>query len=262
MTEWDARSYDRISTLQKTMADESLARLALEGSERVLDIGCGNGKITAEIAAHLSRGSIVGVDPATAMIAFATQQFGPAGHPNLRFAVADVRNLPFRDEFDLVVSFNALHWVPDQDKALRSIRAVLKPTGRTLLQFVPQGDRVSLEDVIEQTRQSPRWASYFTGYRKPFVHLTPQEYQSLAEQTGLRVVQMTVTDKSWDFGSREAFAAFSCVTFVEWTQRIPKAGHVGFITDVLDRYQKDVATTPDEVNTFKFYQLVAVLGPK
>lgn len=261
MTEWDARGYDCISTLQKTIADESLARITVEGGERVLDIGCGNGKITSEIAARLPRGSVVGVDPATAMIAFATHHFPPAIHPNLRFVVADVRNLPFREEFDLVVSFNALHWVPEQDRALRSIRTVLKPTGRTLLQFVPQGDRVSLEDVIEQTRQSPRWAGYFAGFRKPFVHLTPQEYQSLAEQSGLRVIQLKVTDRSWDFGSREAFGAFSRVTFVEWTQRIPEAEHAAFIGEVLDCYQKEVAARPDEANTFKFYQMVVVLGP-
>jgi trans-aconitate 2-methyltransferase len=261
MTEWNARDYDRISTLQTRMADESLARLTLEGSECVLDIGCGNGKITAEIAARLPRGSVVGVDPATDMIAFATQHYAPAVCPNLRFAVADVRNLPFRDEFDLVVSFNALHWVPEQDKALRSIRTGLKPAGRTLLQFVPQGDRVSLEDVIEQTRQLPRWANYFTGYRKPFVHLTPQEYRSLAELNGLRVVQMAVTDKSWDFGSRPAFAAFCHATFVEWTQRIPESEHAAFIGEVLDRYQQVGAATPDDANTFKFYQMVAVLSP-
>jgi SAM-dependent methyltransferase len=178
----------------------------------------------------------------------------------LRYAVADVRCLTYWNEFDLVVSFNALHWVPEQGLALRSIRAALKPSGRTLLQFVPQGERVSLEDVIEDTRKSPRWAGYFLGYRKPYVHCTEQEYRTLAEKSGLRVAQLTVADKSWDFGTRAAFTAFCHATFVEWTQRIPAGDHAAFIGDVLDSYEK-AAATPDEGNTFKFYQMVAVLGP-
>ena len=62
MTEWDAAGYDRQSRLQEAMAEEVLALLDLEGSERVLDIGCGDGRVTAEIADRVLRGSVVGVD--------------------------------------------------------------------------------------------------------------------------------------------------------------------------------------------------------
>src|SRR5688572_30790702 len=164
MTEWKASEYHRESGLQQAMADEQLGRLTLDGGERVLDVGCGDGKITAQIAARVPRGSAVGVDPSRDMIAFAAGRFGPPVHPNLRFEVADARRLPYRDEFDLVVSFNALHWVPEQDAALASIRAALKPGGRALLRLVPAGPRESLEAVIEEVRQRPRWAGNFAGF--------------------------------------------------------------------------------------------------
>src|SRR5688572_9069306 len=141
MTEWQASDYHRESGLQQAMADEQLSRLTLEGGERVLDVGCGDGKITAEIAARVPRGSALGVDPSRDMIAFASSRFVPSAQANLRFEVADARRLPYRNEFDLVVSFNALHWVPEQDEALGSIRAALKPEGRALLRFVPNGQR-------------------------------------------------------------------------------------------------------------------------
>src|SRR5690349_9103850 len=99
MTEWNADEYARQSSLQQAMASEVLARLDLQGTERVLDVGCGNGKITAEIAARVPRGSVVGVDPSREMIAFASNHFSPALRPNLRFVEADVRYLPFHDEF-------------------------------------------------------------------------------------------------------------------------------------------------------------------
>src|SRR5262249_25157487 len=158
------------------MAEEVLALLDLKGTERVLDLGCGNGRVTAEIAAHVPLGSVVGLDSSADMIAFASSHFDPALRPNLRFEVADARRLPFRDEFDLVVSFNALHWIPAQDEALRSIRSALKSNGLAQLRLVPKGKRTSLENVIEETRLSSRWVRYFQQFHDPYLHLTPEEY--------------------------------------------------------------------------------------
>lgn len=157
MTEWHASDYHSQSGLQHAMAQEQLARLSLEGGERVLDVGCGDGKVSAEIAVRVPRGAVLGVDPSRNMIDFASSRFGPA-FTNLTFEVADARRLHYPGEFDLVVSFNALHWVREQDQALGSIRAALKPTGRALLRFVPNGPRRCLEDVIEEIRDRPCWA--------------------------------------------------------------------------------------------------------
>ena len=263
MTEWNASEYARRSGLQGAMAEEVLALLDLSGRERVLDVGCGNGKTTAEIAARLPQGEVVGVDASQDMIAFASSHFakgfdpaaGAQGRPNLRFAVADARRLPFREEFDLVVSFNALHWVPEQDAALRSIRAAMRSDGLAQLRLVPRGERKSLENVLEETRLSSRWAEYFREFHDPYLHLTPEEYGALAERNGLRVLRTHVDSKTWDFQSRAAFFAFGSVTFVEWTRLLPEAEKDAFINDVLDRYQLVACDRAGEENTFKFYQL-------
>ncbi len=109
------------------MAEEVLSLLDLKGTEQILDVGCGNGKTTAEIAARVPQGAVVGVDASADMIAFAAAH--GALHPNLQFAVADARHLPYQHQFDLVVSFNALHWIPEQEQALKSIHSALKPDG-------------------------------------------------------------------------------------------------------------------------------------
>jgi trans-aconitate methyltransferase len=261
MAEWNAGEYHRLASLQTALAEEQLARLSLTGDERVLDVGCGDGKITAEIAARLPRGSVLGVDPSRNMIAFATSHFDTAARPNLRFEVADVRRLTYREEFEQVVSFNALHWVPEQDAALRSIHAALKPAGQALLRFVPEGRRKCLEDVIEDVRRSPRWAGSFMSFHKPYVHFTPQEYQTLAERNGFRVLRTELEDRAWDFQTREAFFAFGRATFVEWTRCLPESDWPAFITEVLDRYRLVAADNPGGANTFKFYQMEVVLQP-
>ncbi|MGH6916835.1 MAG: class I SAM-dependent methyltransferase [Geminicoccaceae bacterium] len=260
MTEWDAKGYDKVDSLQKWVADKHLASLALDGTERVLDIGCGEGKISAEVARRLPEGSILGIDPSTRMIAFAQSHFPSTDCPNLRFEIGNATTLSYRDEFDLVISFNALHWVHDQSAALRGIRAALKENGRTFLEFVPQGPRKSLEDVIEETCRTERWARYFgERHSPPHVHFAPEEYRQLAEQSGLRVERLERELCSWDFGSRQKFADWADVTFVAWTSSIPKDEHSSFIGEVLDSYDRiDGKSKP---GLFKFYQMEVVLRP-
>jgi trans-aconitate 2-methyltransferase len=261
MTEWNASEYDRLSALQATMAEEVLSLLKLQGTERVLDIGCGNGKTTAEIAARVPGGSVTGVDASAEMIAFAKEHWTRA-HPNLQFAVADARHLPFESEFDLIVSFNALHWIPDQAVPLRSIRTAIKRHGVAQLRLVPKGKRKSIEDVIEETRLSARWARYFEGFHDPYLHLTPEQYGKLTEQQGFRIISIHTADKAWDFESRATFEALSAVTMIEWTQHVPEIDRPAFISDVLDRYQHVAAEAPGEENYFRFYQMDIVLTPK
>ena len=260
MTEWDASKYALISGLQKAMAEEVLTLLDVEGSERILDVGCGDGKISAEVATRVPQGEVLGVDASQEMINFASTHFGPGLRPNLRFEVADARRLPFQEEFDLIVSFNALHWVPEQDAALRCIRSAMKSDGRAWLRLVPAGERKSLENVIEETRQSSRWFAYFREFRDPYLHLNPEQYQAMAERNGLRVLRVHTEAKAWDFKSRAAFFAFSSVGFVEWTRRLPEAERPAFINDVLDRYQSVAVDRPGEENTFKFYQMDVTLA--
>ncbi len=247
MTEWQGAEYRDVSQLQQWLADESLAALTVDGSEHVLDVGCGDGRITAEIAARVSGGTVLGVDPSHDMIDFARRTHA-AG--NLTFAVGDARTLAYRATFDLVVSFNALHWVHEQAAALRSIHTALRPKGRALLQMVSRGERTPLEDVVEEVCAQPRWASFFVGHRPPHVHFRPEAYRALAEQAGFRVAQLDVVQRAWDFGSRDAFARWAHATFVAWTSAVPEEDRDDFIADVLDRYGADV---------FTFYQMKALL---
>lgn len=258
MTEWNAAGYEQVSSLQKQLADDALASLQLTGAERILDIGCGDGRITAEVAKHIPRGSILGLDPSHNMIAYAQQQFPPAGNPNLRYISGDARTLNFKAEFDLVISFNALHWVHEQETALRGICTALKTGGRTLLRFVPRGPRPNLEAIIEATARSPRWAKYFANSPAPYAHFTPEEYRVLAQSAGLKVIDISMLDSLWDFKVRAGFAAWAHVTFVEWTRHLPTEDVDAFIDESLTRY---VAIAGDD-HTFKFYQMTSVLTPQ
>src|SRR5512133_3316891 len=137
MTAWNPSDYAQHSSAQQIWARELIAKLHLAGHERVLDIGCGDGKVTAEIASAVPRGSVVGIDNSTDMIGYAKAAY-EAG--NLRFQVADAAALPFQAEFDVIFSNACLHWIYDHKPVLAGIRRSLAPGGRVLLQMGGKGN--------------------------------------------------------------------------------------------------------------------------
>lgn len=261
VTEWDAAAYAEMSDLQREMAAQVLPLLELHGDERVLDVGCGEGKITALMASRVLRGEVIGVDSSHDMVAFARAHFGSGAHSNLRFQVADARALPFKDAFDLVVSFNALHWVHDQDPVLRSIHATLKRNGRAQLRMVTAGARKSLESVVEDVRLSPRWRRHFADFADPYLRLTPEQYVAVAERNGFHSVRVQTRDEIWDFRTRAAFFTFCSVGLVAWTQRLPESERKPFIEDVLDHYGVITGDRPGAETIFRFYQTDFALAP-
>ncbi len=254
VTDWSGRDYAEVSGLQRTMITEAMATLAFSPDDWVLDIGCGDGFLTRTIADLVPRGGAVGVDASRRMIAAAhTSTVPTASGP--WFVVADARRLPFAQYFDAAVSFNALHWVPQQADALRQVAAVVKPGGLVTIQMVCGGARPSLESTAMSVCQSPSWATWFDGFTAPFVHVDPNRFGDLVASAGLTVEDVTVVDREWDFGSREVFERWCAVGSTAWTDRLPESERSRFVSDEVSAYEP-IAGRP---GLFRFTQLRAVL---
>jgi len=260
--EWHGEDYAQHSSLQAAMADEVLSQLQLRGDEKVLDLGCGDGKLSARIAALVPRGSVLGVDASPDMVAFAQKNFGAGQVSNLRFEVADARTLEYRAAFDLLVSFNALHWVSDAATALQGIRRALKPGGQARLRLVTRSDLTSLEEVAELTRQDVRWAAHFKGFVDPYLRLTAEQYAALASSLGLRVLSMQSHSKHWDFKTEAAFFGFCNAGFGAWTRGLPEDQRQPFVEDVAQRYLAAMHTAFGDRFTFHFTQTDILLTPE
>ena len=254
VTDWSGEDYTKISSLQRAMIEEAKASVALADGDRVLDVGCGDGHLTHEMAGMVPAGCAVGVDPSKRMIATAHSAGAPT-EAGPWFVVADARRLPFGEHFDVIVSFNALHWVPEQRQALQQIASVLRPGGRVLIQVVCAGDRLSLEAVAMQTCRGQRWALWFDGFTAPFIHVEPDGYDALAASAGLTLTELTVTDREWDYGSRKAFEQWCAVGCTAWTDRLPVEDRDRFIDELVEAYEP-VAGRP---GLFRFTQMRAEL---
>jgi trans-aconitate 2-methyltransferase len=248
MGDWDPEAYGHVNSLQQEVARRALSDLVVRGEERVLDVGCGDGKVTALIVDRLTTGSLLGVDPSLPMVEAARRRLSTASHA--QFAVGTAATLPYDAEFDLTTSFNALHWEVHWDAALHRIRAALRPTGRAFLVFVCDGERPSIEDVTTETARSARWASWFEEFDAPYVHVDPDAYAATAESAGFAVDRVVVDDLDWDFGTPTRFAEWSTAGLVAWTSRLPAEDHSPFVHDVISAYAK-ISGTP---STFRFLQ--------
>lgn len=172
---WDSALYeDRHSFVWKTGAD-LIALLDPKPGERILDLGCGTGQLTAQIA---ERGAeVIGIDSSVSMIAQARQNF-----PKLNFVLADARDFHFDAPFDAVFSNAALHWVREASSAIQCIAETLKLEGRFVLEMGVKGNIARLMAGIEAVLDE-------AGYRaeNPWYFPSLGEYSMLLERHGFEV---------------------------------------------------------------------------
>ena len=140
---WNPSLYAENGRFVALMVDSLVEALAPSAGERILDLGCGDGFLSARLAA--SGATVVGVDASPQMVAAARER-GVDAH------CVRGEALPFDSEFDAVFSNAALHWMSDQDAVLRGAYRALKPGGRLVAECGGQGNiaaiRVALMAVL------------------------------------------------------------------------------------------------------------------
>ena len=233
---WNAEDYAKHSSAQQDWARELISQLKLEGYESVLDIGCGDGKTTAEIANQLSNGNVLGVDSSNDMIALACKNFPHGRHPNLEFKLVDAQHLPFKEQFDIVFSKAALHWIKDHKPVILGIKNSLKPNGRILLQMGGKGNAESIISLLETIIAEKEWNQYFYGFEFPYGFHDPEMYELWLKEADLNSVRVELIPKDMPHKDKEAFAGWIRTTWLPYTDRIPAHQRKEFITQLVEKY--------------------------
>ena len=193
--QWNAAEYDAKHAFVYEKARGLVELLAPKAGERILDLGCGTGALTAEIA---GRGAeVLGVDRSEEMIAQARKKF-----PALRFGVLDARELQFKldkvgkaggAEFDAVFSNAVLHWIPEGEEVIAGVARALKPGGRFVAEFGGKGNICRLVAGFQR-------AFAALGQRQPdgvspWFYPSVGEYADLLERQGLEVREASLFDR-------------------------------------------------------------------
>ncbi|HTZ32214.1 MAG TPA: methyltransferase domain-containing protein [Methylomirabilota bacterium] len=174
---WDAALYDKKHSFVWKMASALLDLLEAKPGELILDIGCGTGHLTAQIAA--TGAHVTGVDRSPEMILQARSE-----HPAITFEVMDVRELSFPQKFDAVFSNATLHWITNPEPAVAAISSVLKPEGRLVAEFGGKGNVTGVMTALRRAWQSLGQPQPFPN---PWYYPSVAEYSSLLERHGLEV---------------------------------------------------------------------------
>lgn len=239
--QWNARDYAQHSSAQLQWAEELLPKLGLQGDESLLDLGCGEGKITALIAARIPRGKVLGIDLSAEMITLAGAQFPPASHANLSFLQMDVSRIALDRRFDLAFSNAALHWVANHLAVLRGVRTCLRPGGRILFQMGGRGNAAGVFAALEEVLARPQWRGYYLGFANPYSFYSPEQYRDWLPQTGFDPMRLELIPKDMQHPDTAGLLGWLRTTWFPYTDRLPEDRREAFLGEVVTAY---LATHP------------------
>ena len=184
--QWNTALYDGKNAFVWNHGRGVVELLAPQPGERILDLGCGTGHLTNQIAA--AGAEVIGVDKSQSMIDEARRLY-----PDLRFEIADAADFQFDKSFDAVFSNAAIHWMKDQPAVARRIWEALRIGGRFVAEFGGKGNiraiRTALADAIQAAGEKMN-AEPFARY-----YPTVGEYATLLEAQGFRVTFATHFDR-------------------------------------------------------------------
>ena len=220
---WDASLYDAKHSFVWEKAKGAVELLAARPGERILDLGCGTGVLTAEIAA--SAAEVVGVDRSPEMIDEASKKF-----PGLRFEVCDARSLTFSGGFDAVFSNAALHWIPDAARVVEGVSRALKPRGRFVTEF---GGKGNVRKVVAALEISLTQFGIPADGANPWYYPSIAEYSTLLETHGLEVREAVLFERPTKLEDGECGLAIWIAMFGgSFLDRIPEARRQDFLRAV------------------------------
>ena len=248
--DWDAGRYHRVSNPQVEWGRRVLRRLAPQPGERILDIGCGTGRLTAELVAAVGTGTVVAVDRSDAMLREAAAQTpepqGPHrlhevdGHVRMHFVRADGAALPFVDAFDAVLSTATFHWILDHTQLFASIYRALAPGGRLVAQCGGGANLGRLLDRAGALASLPALSRHFRGWRGPWEFADVPTTIERLDQAGFTAIDVFLEPAPATFDDRASFREFvACVCLKDHLLRIPASDRASFLDRLADQAEAD-----------------------
>jgi len=196
--DWDGSKYATISDLQAEVGKTLINSIRFQPHYKILDIGCGVGNLTIELASQCNQGFVLGIDGSSSMIDQAKTQATDTS--NIEFRVLEAEHIQFLRKFDVVFSNSALHWIPKSEKILLAIRKALKLGGRIGLQFPSLNDHHPLIYYTRQVIKSLELEEYYHDWEFPWFVTSAKDYKILLQSSGYQNVVVKEMQNTFKFG--------------------------------------------------------------
>lgn len=206
--DWDGAAYQRLSDPQFGWGMRVLDSVELCGDECALDLGCGPGRLTAELLVRLPRGRIIAVDASPSMISTARQQLARFGE-RVTFIESDLLDLDLESVAELAFSTATFHWIHDHVRLFRVIHRALKPGGRLVAQCGGGANLARIRGRSDQLIRDARFAPFFRDWQNPWNYTSPEETAERLRAAGFSEVETGLEETPILFDSADAFRQFA-----------------------------------------------------
>jgi len=226
--EWDGASYDRISGPMEALGLGVLERLELDGSETVLDAGCGSGRITQVLIERLPRGRVIAVDQSSSMVEAARTRLGE--HADVR--VADLLELDLGEPVDAILSTATFHWIGDHERLFARLHAALRPGGELVAQCGGEGNIDVLRGRAWRVSERDPYAEHFRDWRAPWNYAGAERTRERLLGAGFASARCWLTPAPTRPEHPREF--LSTIVLGPHVQQLPAELRERFMDDVLD----------------------------
>ncbi len=236
LSRWNAEDYARNSSAQELWAKELISKLTLNGCETLLDIGCGDGRITNEIARLLPNGYVVGIDSSANMIELSLKSFAKS---NLSFYVMSATDIHLDKRFDIVFSNATMHWIKDHSLVLANLRKNLNPNAKLLFQMGGKGNAAEIVRILDNLITSSKWSAYFIDFVFPFYFYDIKDYEHWLADAGYKTIRITLIPKDMIHKSTEEFKGWLRTTWFPYINRMPDNLRDIFLAELISRFLEE-----------------------
>lgn len=220
---WNAELYDDKHSFVWKLGSSVIELLAPQPGERILDLGCGTGQLTAQIAE--TGAEVIGLDNSPAMIEEARRLY-----PQLQFREADAHDFDVAEPFDAVFSNAVLHWITEPDRVVRCIAQALKPNGRLAVEFGGNGNVHCLANAIETACRLTLGETVSHPWYFPSI----AEFASVLERHGLEVTQAALIARPTPLEGEDGLRNWVRMFGDHWLSRVTSEQHDDFFERVED----------------------------
>jgi trans-aconitate 2-methyltransferase len=235
--DWNATAYDRLSSPQEAMGRDVVDRLELQGDERVLDAGCGTGRVTALLLERVPNGEVIAVDGSEAMVRETRERFGGGVEA---FAV-DLLDLELERPVDAILSTATFHWIADHDRLFARLHAALKPGGRIAAQCGGAGNIANVQEAIDAVGHPA-----LDGWAGPWNFAAPADTARRLEAAGFKDVWTWA--QTWPVRSESPREYFATIILGSHLERLPEDERMPFVDAVLAQLPEPVTANYVRLN--------------
>jgi trans-aconitate 2-methyltransferase len=231
-TDWNAAVYDVISDPMFTWGMALLSTIELRGHERVMDAGCGSGRLTEELARRLPSGRVIALDSSAQMLQQTRQRLGD----RVDYVQASLENFQLSAPVDGIFSNAVLHWVPDHAAMFRTLHRALRAGGWLIAQFGGKGNLAHTYERMEQAAREERFRGYIGQFEAGPHFEGVESTRARMEAAGFRVNEAKMHTEAPRFDDRERFRSFiGTVILRQPLARLPEPLRAEYLEAVLRR---------------------------